>query len=105
MFLLQAAAEVLQEIFQPQGQSHLCEATWGYGHQVANHNCLQGLKGKACTHQQMGAGLQIGEVEAVVPGIPGLVLGELHLNSSAVFWLCCSAGAAGFSLLDAQKSA
>jgi len=53
----------------------------------------------------MGAGLQIGEVEAVVPGIPGLVLGELHLNSSAVFWLCCSAGAAGFSLLDAQKSA
>ena len=50
----------------------------------------------------MGAGLQIGEVEAVVPGIPGLVLGELHLNSSAVFWLCCSAGAAGFSLLDAQ---
>jgi len=53
----------------------------------------------------MGAGLQIGEVEAVVPGIPGLVLGELHLNSSAVFWLCCSARAAGLSLLDAQKSA
>ena len=63
-----------------------------------------GLGVKSCAHGQTTAGPQTVEVEAGVLGVPGRMPGNLYVRLSAVFWPHHAAGAAGFSLLDAQQS-
>lgn len=63
VFLFQAAAQVLQEIIQLQGQLLLCQVLQGCSHQMASHNSPQGLERKACAHQQVGVRLKIAEME------------------------------------------
>ena len=92
-----------QDVIQPQGQFLLLQASEATVVRWRITTIFRAWA-KSCAHQQTTAGLQTVEEEAGVMGMPGHMPGNLYVLLSAVFWLHRAAGAAGFSLFDAQQS-